>query len=230
MKRVISVLVGVVIAVVFGQAPTSAATLVTTAPATHVAAHDGHGNAAALTGTVTERGSPAPYGGDHLDVADRCSHGGSAHPEGVAPGAISTYDDHATLVRSRSLRARPGSNCGGLTMNFSSTDRDWVAAKGASEVANEGIYVVRSSKGVYVGQSGNISGRLGRHVADDKFTQAEIDAAERILVRGGKTQREIAEQLKLDSFGGRDADGVVNLVNPIGDRRLSLMPEGYVRP
>lgn len=48
--------------------------------------------------------------------------------------------------------------------------------------------------------------------------------------RGGKTQREIAEQLKLDSFGGRDADGVVNLVNPIGDRRLSLMPEGYVRP
>lgn len=99
MKRVISVLVGVVIAVVFGQAPTSAATLVTTAPATHVAAHDGHGNAAALTGTVTERGSPAPYGGDHLDVADRCSHGGSAHPEGVAPGAISTYDDHATLVQ-----------------------------------------------------------------------------------------------------------------------------------
>lgn len=38
-----------------------------------------------------------------------------------------------------------------------------------------------------------------------KFTQAEVDAAERIEVLGGKTARKIQEQLRLDSLGGRDA-------------------------
>lgn len=37
-----------------------------------------------------------------------------------------------------------------------------------------------------------------------KFTQAEVDAAERYAVSGGKTAREIAEQLKIDSLGGVD--------------------------
>lgn len=100
-----------------------------------------------------------------------------------------------------------------------------------SEVANEGIYVVRNEAGeVYVGQSSDISKRLSEHVASGKFTQAEVDLAERIGVSGGKTTREIAEQLKLDSLGGRDASGVLNKVNPIGDRRTNLMPDGYVRP
>ena len=101
----------------------------------------------------------------------------------------------------------------------------------AKAVPNEGIYVIRNAADeVYVGQSGNITSRLGQHVSTGKFTQAEVDAAERFEVLGGKTAREIQEQLKLDSFGGRDASGVLNKVNPIGDRRLSLMPPGYVRP
>ncbi|MFZ2504551.1 MAG: polymorphic toxin-type HINT domain-containing protein, partial [Nocardioides sp.] len=107
---------------------------------------------------------------------------------------------------------------------------DAVAAA-AQSVANEGIYVVRNAAGVvYVGQSGNITTRLSQHVSTRKFTQAEVDAAERFEVLGGKDAREVTEQLKLDSFGGRDAPGILNKVNPIGDRRLSLMPEGYVRP
>ncbi len=57
-----------------------------------------------------------------------------------------------------------------------------------------------------------------------------MDAAERTEVLGGKTAREVAEQLRLDDFGGRDASGVINRVNPIGDKRLHLMPPGYVRP
>ncbi len=101
----------------------------------------------------------------------------------------------------------------------------------AKAVPNEGIFVIRNAADkVYVGQSGNITSRLGQHVSTGKFTQAEVDAAERFEVLGGKTAREIQEQLKLDSFGGRDASGVLNKVNPIGDRRLSLMPPGYVRP
>ena len=83
---------------------------------------------------------------------------------------------------------------------------------------------------MYVGQSGNITSRLERRVATGKFTQAEVDAAERFEVMGGKVDREIQEQLKMDSFGGRDAPGVLNKVNPIGNRRLNLMPPGYVRP
>ncbi|MEU8234393.1 RHS repeat-associated core domain-containing protein [Actinoplanes sp. NPDC048967] len=102
-------------------------------------------------------------------------------------------------------------------------------AEGAALV-EEGVYVVRSADGIYVGQSGHMSRRLGQHVARGKFTQAEVECAERFSVPGGKTQREIAEQLKLDSFGGRDAPGILNEVNPIGDARLHLMPPGYTRP
>jgi len=50
------------------------------------------------------------------------------------------------------------------------------AAEGAT---NEGIYVVHSIDGTYVGQSGNITQRLGQHVSNLKFTQTEADAAER---------------------------------------------------
>ena len=68
---------------------------------------------------------------------------------------------------------------------------------------------------------------MGQHVAKDKFTQAEVDAAERIPVSGGKTAREIAEQLKIDELGG--IENLVNKVNPIGARRFDLMPDGYFR-
>jgi RHS repeat-associated protein len=95
-------------------------------------------------------------------------------------------------------------------------------------VTNEGIYVVRSATGTYVGQSGNIAQRLTRHVSNDKFTQAEVDAAERIFVSGGKTVREIAEQMKIDELGG--IDNLLNKLNPIGPRRFELMPnQPYIR-
>lgn len=78
------------------------------------------------------------------------------------------------------------------------------AIKGASGVANEGIYIVRTQVGTYLGQSGKIATRLAQHVAEGKFTQAEVDAAKRIAVPGGKTAREIADQLKIDELGGVD--------------------------
>ena len=94
-----------------------------------------------------------------------------------------------------------------------------------AEAANEGIYVIRGSEGTYVGQSGNISSRFVRHMG--RFTRAELDVAERIPVSGGKTAREIAEQLKIDELGG--IDKLLNKVNPIGPRRLPLMPRSYHR-
>lgn len=99
--------------------------------------------------------------------------------------------------------------------------------------ATNGIYVIRKSNGsVYVGQSGDISARLAQHVKSGRYTQAEVNAAERFSVGGGKTAREMAEQMKLNSpqIGGRDAPGVLNKVNPIGKNRRSLFPNWYRYP
>jgi hypothetical protein len=95
---------------------------------------------------------------------------------------------------------------------------------------NEGNYIVKTSEGTYVGQSGDISSRLAAHVANDKFTQAEVDVAERIFVGGGKTAREIAEQRLIDGLGGVDSPDVLNIRNPIGQTRIGLMGPGYIRP
>ena len=100
----------------------------------------------------------------------------------------------------------------------------------AEEVANEGVYVIRATRGTYVGQSGDITARFSQHLIENggRFTQAELDAAERVAVTGGKTAREIAEQQKIDELGGVDA--LMNIRNPIGLRRLGLMPQPYLRP
>lgn len=103
-----------------------------------------------------------------------------------------------------------GSAAAGLRASTTSTSV-------ASGAVSEGIYVIRSAEGIYVGQSRNIDQRFLAHA--QRFTQAELAAAERIFVPGGKTAREAAEQLKIDSFGGKNADGVLNIVNPVGDVR-----------
>jgi hypothetical protein len=59
-------------------------------------------------------------------------------------------------------------------------------------------------------------------------TQAEIDAAERVFVSGGRTKREVAEQLKIDELGG--VDQLINKRNSVGPARFGLMPPGYSRP
>ncbi len=99
----------------------------------------------------------------------------------------------------------------------------------AATRVEEGIYDVLLESGErYVGQSGNITRRLAQHVANGKFTAEEAARAIRTEVLGGKTAREIAEQLKIDSYGG--IRNLLNRVNPIGDARRGLMGEGYVRP
>jgi hypothetical protein len=60
-----------------------------------------------------------------------------------------------------------------------------------------------------------------------RFMQAEVAAAERIAVSGGRTAREVAEQRKIDELGGIPKP--LNQRNPIGPRRFDLMGEGYTR-
>lgn len=193
-------------------------------------AYDGSHPPAPPAHTASERGPPAlhNYTNPAYGAVGHRSHGVSVRLNGPTTLSITTYAYPERFVHGA-----------GATAMIS---RDVVLADGhllpvpASQVAgkavpNEGIYVIRNAAGeVYVGQSGNITSRLGQHVSTGKFTQAEVDAAEHIEVLGGKTAREIQEQLKLDSFGGKKASNVLNEVNPIGDRRLSLMPPGYVRP
>lgn len=103
--------------------------------------------------------------------------------------------------------------------------RSIIATEGVGGAADD---VVSTPAGEYVGQSGNISTRLEQHVASGKFTQAEVDAAERFAVQGTKLDREIAEQLLIDSKGG--IGNLLNKVNPIGPKRFGVMPnQPYVR-
>ena len=86
----------------------------------------------------------------------------------------------------------------------------------------EGIYQVVAKSGLtYVGQSSNIAARLAQHVASGKITQEAADNALRWAVSGGKTAREIAEQLRINELGG--VAGLENIVNPIGAARKGLL-------
>jgi hypothetical protein len=65
-----------------------------------------------------------------------------------------------------------------------------------------------------------------------EFDGRWIPGTERIQqVPGGKFLREIAEQLKIDSYGGPMGGLLTNKRNPIGDRRVSeAVKHGYVVP
>ena len=94
------------------------------------------------------------------------------------------------------------------------------AAKGGAKVV-EGIYEFTAASGkTYVGQSGNIAVRLEQHIASGKLlpgTSARITE-----VMGGKTAREIAEQLRINRLGG--IKYLENIRNPIGPTRQYLLP------
>lgn len=100
-----------------------------------------------------------------------------------------------------------------------------LTASGSSSVANginEGVYLINSSAGRYVGQSGDMATRLATHAANTlRFgddAAASANNAIRLSVPGNTTAREIAEQRILFSMGGKNADGVLNQINPIGGR------------
>jgi hypothetical protein len=107
-----------------------------------------------------------------------------------------------------------------------------LATRVPSRTATSGIYVIRTPSGAYVGQSGNISARLARHVRDRRFTRTEVAAAQRYSVPGGKTAREMAEQVKINSreFRGLQGGRLRNKVNPIGPDRRALFPRSYRYP
>jgi RHS repeat-associated protein len=92
------------------------------------------------------------------------------------------------------------------------------------KLARGGIYIARAGKGKkYVGQSGNVGRRLEQHVRTGKLTKFQAKTARVKRVKGGKTQREIAEQRAIDKRGGIKGGKLANKVNPIGKKRRHLM-------
>ncbi len=95
------------------------------------------------------------------------------------------------------------------------------AAKGGTQ-AVEGIYEFTAALGkTYVGQSGNIAARLEQHKASGKLLPGTSVRTTEVL--GGKTAREIAEQLRINSLGG--IKYLENIRNPIGPARQYLLPK-----
>ncbi len=95
-------------------------------------------------------------------------------------------------------------------------------------LANEGIYEFISASGKkYVGQSGDIALRIEQHMASGKLLLKDKGTLKITEVLGGKTAREIAEQMKINNLGGLFKDGIKNLENirnPIGPARQYLLP------
>ncbi len=100
-----------------------------------------------------------------------------------------------------------------------------------SDEVVEGIYKITTKNGdEYVGQSKDVVKRLNQHTSGPtpKFDKSEITSIDVTPVSGGKTNREIVEQMQLDKIGGKDAPNVLNKVNPLGSKRQNLknMPLG----
>ncbi|HKV38805.1 MAG TPA: RHS repeat-associated core domain-containing protein, partial [Blastocatellia bacterium] len=98
------------------------------------------------------------------------------------------------------------------------------AAEPAGKIVTEGIYEFVSSTGEgYVGQSGDIPRRIGEHLASAKLLPKDLSSLRTTEVLGGKTAREVAEQLRIIDLGGKDT--LRNMVNPIGRAKANLLPQ-----
>ena len=85
-----------------------------------------------------------------------------------------------------------------------------------------GIYEFTAASGLrYVGQCSNIANRIRQHVASGRLLPNNLNTVNQTLVNGGKTAREIAEQLRINALGG--ITNLNNLVNPIGSARRHLL-------
>jgi RHS repeat-associated protein len=88
----------------------------------------------------------------------------------------------------------------------------------------EGIYEFTAASGrTYVGQSGDIAARIPQHLASGKLLTGDLSSLRVTEVLGGKTQREIVEQLRIDALGGVKSEGLENIRNPIGQARRHLL-------
>jgi RHS repeat-associated protein len=153
----------------------------------------------------------------------------------VKTGASKAYTAAKTATRATTTKVGAAAkSVANTTRTAVAHGKEWLKSLKTKAAAKfrvkEGIYSFRdTAKKRYVGQSGNIDRRLRQHVATGKVTAANARHASRKEVLGGKTTREIAEQLKLDRYKRRNIP-VSNKRNPVGDARIGLLGPGYKRP
>lgn len=146
---------------------------------------------------------------------------------GVRQGGQSTGDNRGAntgaALAAQNARMLAAENAQMHAASVAATASIGHAAQAA--VAAAGVYIVPAAGGPYVGQSKNIDKRLKQHVKSGKFTEEEVERAQKITVRGNKTDREIREQMEILDLGGKDE--LLNKVNPLGPGRKGLLPPQY---
>jgi RHS repeat-associated protein len=99
------------------------------------------------------------------------------------------------------------------------------------KAGTEGTYEFPDAKSpgkTYVGQSGNVEGRLGQHGKSGRLgpgTDPKVTP-----VKGGKTAREVAEQKRINELGGtknKPGSQTSNDRNPIGKKREKKIEDEY---
>jgi RHS repeat-associated protein len=97
------------------------------------------------------------------------------------------------------------------------------------EAAKEGVYVITTRSGRYIGQSKNFLKRLIQHFG--KGGKLSGQALEKALLHempgSTKLEREVYEQYLIDQHG---LDNLINVVNPMGGRRelFNQMVDGVI--
>ena len=123
------------------------------------------------------------------------------------------------------LARRPDRAIGAMAaVDYALASHSATAAESAAVTANEGIYeFTAASTNTYVGQSGNITVRVQQHLASGKLLPKDFGTVHATEVLGGKTAREVAEQLRILERGG--VENLENIRNPIGPARAKLLPK-----
>jgi RHS repeat-associated protein len=92
----------------------------------------------------------------------------------------------------------------------------------------EGIYGFSEKGKTYVGQSGDVAGRVGQHLGSGKLVPGSTVTV--TPVPGGKTAREVAEQKRINQLGGtanKPGSQTTNQRNPIGPKRQKRIEDEY---
>ncbi|HWQ54666.1 MAG TPA: RHS repeat-associated core domain-containing protein [Bryobacteraceae bacterium] len=92
----------------------------------------------------------------------------------------------------------------------------------------EGIYEFSEKGKTYVGQSGDVAGRVGQHLESGKLVPGTTVTV--TPVPGGKTAREVAEQKRINQLGGTantPGSQTTNQRNPVGPKRQKRIEDEY---
>jgi RHS repeat-associated protein len=110
-----------------------------------------------------------------------------------------------------------------------------IVKEAVQETAKEGVYVITTRSGRYVGQSKNFIKRLAQHFAKGGKLSGKLDELEKIMLHempgSTKTEREVYEQYLITKYGGPKGGELLNQVNPMGGRmdKYAEMVEGVIK-